>query len=200
MRKKSATTCWTSAGGRTSTWSSTPSTSAASSAGPPVTIAGATSEASTAPNTLEYTTDSAIDPDKGLQKGHLDITLHVDAASGGFVATSQWLVNPRRDDGCNWEPDATMSAPIRQEAQLLKRGESSAAARAFLSGDPDTDGSGAVETDEAEAAAEAEGDTIAELMGAGDNPEMEAAVEEQTFEELTDDVKDAEPEAEEAKR
>ncbi len=62
-----------------------------------------------------------------------------------------------------------------------------AAARAFLSGDPDTDGSGEVETDEAEAAAEAEGDTIAELMGAGDNPEMEAAVEEQTFEELTEE-------------
>ena len=62
-----------------------------------------------------------------------------------------------------------------------------AAARAFLSGDPDTDQSGAVETDEAEAAAEAEGDTIAELMGAGDNPEMEAAVEEQVFEELTEE-------------
>ncbi len=75
-----------------------------------------------------------------------------------------------------------------------------AAARAFLSGDPDTDGSGEVETDEAEAAAEAEGETIAELMGAGDNPEMEAAVEEQTFEELTDDAKEAEPEAEKAKR
>ena len=73
-----------------------------------------------------------------------------------------------------------------------------AAARAFLSGDPDTDGSGEVETDEAEAAAEAEGDTIAELMGAGDNPEMEAAVEEQTFEELTDGAAEAEPQTEEA--
>jgi DNA-directed RNA polymerase subunit beta' len=62
-----------------------------------------------------------------------------------------------------------------------------AAARAFLSGDPDTDQSGAVETDEAEAAAEAEGDTISDLMGAGDNPEMEAAVEEQVFEELTEE-------------
>ncbi|HEX7224008.1 MAG TPA: DNA-directed RNA polymerase subunit beta' [Candidatus Limnocylindria bacterium] len=74
------------------------------------------------------------------------------------------------------------------------------AARAFLSGDPDTDGDGDVETDEAEAAAEAEGDTIADLMGAGDNPEMEAVVEEQVFEELTEDAGagDAEPEAEEA--
>ena len=52
----------------------------------------------------------------------------------------------------------------------------------------------------AEAAAEAEGDTIAELMGAGDNPEMEAAVEEQTFDELSEDAKASEPEAEEAKR
>jgi DNA-directed RNA polymerase beta' subunit len=65
-----------------------------------------------------------------------------------------------------------------------------AAARAFLSGDPDTDGDGDVETDEAEAAAVAEGDTIADLMGAGDNPEMEAAVEEQVFEELTEDQKE----------
>jgi DNA-directed RNA polymerase subunit beta' len=61
-----------------------------------------------------------------------------------------------------------------------------AAARAFLSGDPDADGDGDVETDEAEAAAEAEGDTIADLMDAGPNPEMEAAVEEQVFEELTE--------------
>ena len=37
-------------------------------------------------------------------------------------------------------------------------------------------------------------------MGAGDNPEMEAAVEEQVFEELTEDAGagEAEPEAEEA--
>ena len=61
-----------------------------------------------------------------------------------------------------------------------------AAARAFLSGDPDADHDGDVETDEAEAAAEAEGDTIAELMGAGDNPEIEAVVEEATFDEITE--------------
>lgn len=54
------------------------------------------------------------------------------AASGGFVATSQWLVNPRREEGCTWEPDPTLFEPIRQEAQLLKRGENSTAARAFL--------------------------------------------------------------------
>jgi DNA-directed RNA polymerase subunit beta' len=62
-----------------------------------------------------------------------------------------------------------------------------AAARAFLAGDPDADHDGDVETDEAEAAAEAEGDTIADLMGAGDNPEMEAVVEEATFDELTEE-------------
>ena len=59
-------------------------------------------------------------------------------------------------------------------------------------GDPsvfDTDKDGDVETDEAEAAAEAEGDTIADLMGAGDNPEMEAVVEEATFDELIRGVK-----------
>jgi hypothetical protein len=62
-----------------------------------------------------------------------------------------------------------------------------AAARAFLSGDPDADHDGDVETDEAEAAAEAEGDTIAELMGAGDNPEIAAVVEEAAFDELTEE-------------
>ena len=57
---------------------------------------------------------------------------------------------------------------------------------------------------EAEAAAEAEGDTIADLMGAGDSPEMEAVVEEQVFEELTEDAgtgeagAEPEPEVEEA--
>jgi DNA-directed RNA polymerase subunit beta' len=89
---------------------------------------------------------------------------------------------------------AAQLSPEEEEAQ-----REAAAARAFLSGDPDTDGSGEVETDEAEAAAEAEGDTVAELMGAGDNPEMEAAVEEQTFDELNDAAAEAEPEAEEAK-
>jgi hypothetical protein len=80
---------------------------------------------------------------------------------------------------------AAQLSPAEEEQQREE-----AAARAFLSGDPDTDGDGDVEPDEAEAAAEAEGETIAELMGAGDNPEMEAAVEEQVFEELTEDEKE----------
>jgi len=62
-----------------------------------------------------------------------------------------------------------------------------AAARAFLSGDPDADGDGEIEPDEAEAAAAEAGDTVADLMGAGDNPEMEAAVEEAVFDELTEE-------------
>jgi DNA-directed RNA polymerase subunit beta' len=61
-----------------------------------------------------------------------------------------------------------------------------AAARAFLTGDPDADGDGTVETDEAEAAAEQAGEALADLMGAGDDPEIEATVEEETFEALQD--------------
>jgi DNA-directed RNA polymerase subunit beta' len=80
---------------------------------------------------------------------------------------------------------AERAAQLSPEEEEQQR--EAAAARAFLSGDPDTDGSGEVETDEAEAAAEAEGETIADLMGAGDNPEMEAVVEEETFEELTEE-------------
>jgi hypothetical protein len=84
---------------------------------------------------------------------------------------------------------AAQLTPAEEEEQ-----REAAAARAFLSGEPDADRDGDVETDEAEAAAAAEGDTIADLMGAGDNPEMEAAVEEAVFEELTED----EPEKEKA--
>jgi DNA-directed RNA polymerase subunit beta' len=80
---------------------------------------------------------------------------------------------------------AERAAQLSPEEEEQQR--EAAAARAFLSGDPDTDGSGEVETDEAEAAAAAEADTIANLMGAGDNPEMEAAIEEETFEELTEE-------------
>ena len=76
-------------------------------------------------------------------------------------------------------------SPAEEEQQREE-----AAARAFLSGDPDTDGDGDVEPDEAEAAAREAGDTVAELMGAGDNPEIEAAVEEQVFDELTEDAKE----------
>jgi DNA-directed RNA polymerase subunit beta' len=94
---------------------------------------------------------------------------------------------------------AERAAQISPEEAEQQREE--AAARAFLSGDPDTDASGDVDTGEAEAAAEAEGDAVADLMGAGDNPEMEAAVEEQTYEELTDEGEKADQpaEAEEAR-
>ncbi len=54
------------------------------------------------------------------------------AAAAGFVATSQWLVNPRRAKGCNWEPPAQMFDAIVQEAQLLVHGKDSAAAKDFL--------------------------------------------------------------------
>jgi DNA-directed RNA polymerase subunit beta' len=82
---------------------------------------------------------------------------------------------------------AAQISPAEEEQE-----REAAAARAFLSGDPDTDASGDVETDEAEAAAEAEGETVAELMDAGDNPEMEAAVEEQTFDALSEEAETAE--------
>jgi DNA-directed RNA polymerase subunit beta' len=82
---------------------------------------------------------------------------------------------------------AAQISPAEEEQE-----REAAAARAFLSGDPDTDASGEVETDEAEAAAEAEGETVAELMDAGDNPEMEAAVEEQTFDALSEEAETAE--------
>ena len=81
-------------------------------------------------------------------------------------------------------------SPAEEEQQREE-----AVARAFLSGDPDADGDGDVDTGEAEAAAEEEGETVADLMGAGNNPAMEAAVEEQTFDELTEE---AEPKKEEA--
>jgi DNA-directed RNA polymerase subunit beta' len=77
---------------------------------------------------------------------------------------------------------AAQISPAEEEQQ-----REVAAARAFLSGDPDADGDGDVDTSEAEAAAEAEGEAIAELMGAGDNPDIEATVEEETFEELKEE-------------
>ena len=89
---------------------------------------------------------------------------------------------------------AERAAQIPLEEEEAQR--EAAAARAFLSGDPDADGDGDVEPDEAEAAAEEAGDTVAELMGAGDNPEIEAAVEEAVFDELTEE--EAERQAEEA--
>jgi DNA-directed RNA polymerase subunit beta' len=70
-----------------------------------------------------------------------------------------------------------------EEVEALREREE---AMAFLTGDADADGDGVIETSEAEAAAEAAGDTLADLMGAGDNPAMEAAVEEEVFEALTE--------------
>ena len=58
----------------------------------------------------------------------------------------------------------------------------------FLTGeDADTDGSGEVEVDEAELAAAREAETVADLMDSEANKEIEAEVEEQVFEGLTDD-------------
>jgi len=51
----------------------------------------------------------------------------------------------------------------------------------------DTDGDGVIEMAEAEAAAEESAETIADLMGAGDNPAIEAVVEEEVFEALTEE-------------
>jgi hypothetical protein len=72
-----------------------------------------------------------------------------------------------------------------------------AAARAFLSGDADADGDGVVEPDEAAAAAEEIGDSVAELMDAGDDGEVEAEAAERAYDALTG-AEEAEPEAEPA--
>jgi DNA-directed RNA polymerase subunit beta' len=67
------------------------------------------------------------------------------------------------------------------------------AAMTFLTGEADTDADGVIETGEAEAAAEEAADTASELMGAGDDPAIEAVVEEAVFDVLTEDEK-VEPE------
>ena len=82
---------------------------------------------------------------------------------------------------------AERAAQLSPEEAEQQREE--AAARAFLSGDPDADGDGEIEPDEAEAAAEEAAETVADLMGAGDNPDIEAEVEEQVFDALTDEQK-----------
>jgi len=72
-----------------------------------------------------------------------------------------------------------------EEAEALRERE---AAMSFLTGeDADTDGSGEVEVDEAEVAAAREAETVADLMDSEANKEIEAEVEEQVFEGLTDD-------------
>ena len=57
-----------------------------------------------------------------------------------------------------------------------------------------------IEPDEAEAAAEKAADTVAELMDAGENPEMEAAVEEVVFDELTEQEQERQAEEAAAKK
>jgi hypothetical protein len=55
------------------------------------------------------------------------------------------------------------------------------AARAFLTGDADENGDGVVDAEEAADAAEAAGDSAAELMDAGTGGEVDAEVTEQVF-------------------
>lgn len=50
----------------------------------------------------------------------------------GIVARSQILSLPQAERGAHFLLDATLHAPIRQDAQLLKRGENNKAAKAFL--------------------------------------------------------------------
>jgi DNA-directed RNA polymerase subunit beta' len=72
------------------------------------------------------------------------------------------------------------------EVEALRERE---AAMTFLTGDADTDADGVIEPDEAEAAAEEAADTVADLMGAGDNPAIEAVVAEEVFEALNEGEK-----------
>jgi DNA-directed RNA polymerase subunit beta' len=69
-----------------------------------------------------------------------------------------------------------------EEAEALRERE---AAMTFLTGEADTDRSGAVEIDEAEAAAELAADNAAELMGADDDAAIEAEVTEEVFDALS---------------
>jgi DNA-directed RNA polymerase subunit beta' len=70
-----------------------------------------------------------------------------------------------------------------EEVEALREREE---AMAFLTGDADADGDGVIQPSEAEAAAEEAGESLAELMGAGDNPAIEAEVEEEVFEALSE--------------
>jgi DNA-directed RNA polymerase subunit beta' len=73
-----------------------------------------------------------------------------------------------------------------EEVEALREREE---AMAFLTGEADADGDGVIQTSEAEAAAEEAGENVAELMGAGDDPAIEAVVEEEVFEALTEGEK-----------
>jgi len=81
------------------------------------------------------------------------------------------------------------------EAEALRERQ---AAMTFLTGEADADADGTIEPDEAEAAAEAAGENAAELMGADDNEAIEAAVEEQVFDQLSRDGTDGSDEPAEA--
>jgi DNA-directed RNA polymerase subunit beta' len=72
-----------------------------------------------------------------------------------------------------------------EEAELLRERE---AAMTFLTGEVDADRDGVIEPDEAEAAATEAADTVAELMGADDDPQIEAEVTEEVFDELTEEA------------
>jgi DNA-directed RNA polymerase subunit beta' len=72
-----------------------------------------------------------------------------------------------------------------EDVEALRERE---AAMSFLTGEIDADGSGIIEADEAEAAAEQAAETVAELMDAGDNPAIEAVVEEEVFEALNEET------------
>ncbi len=91
--------------------------------------------------------------------------------------------------GTGAEARALAAAKAREltpeEAEALRERE---AAMTFLTGDADTNADGVVEADEAEAAAEEAAETVAELMGADDDPAIEAEVTEQVFEELNEEV------------
>ena len=80
--------------------------------------------------------------------------------------------------GTGAEARALAAAKAREltpeEAEALRERE---AAMTFLTGDADANADGVVETDEAEAAAEEAAETVAELMGADDDPAIEAEVD-----------------------
>jgi len=91
--------------------------------------------------------------------------------------------------GTGAEARALAAAKAREltpeEAEALRERE---AAMTFLTGDADTNADGVVETDEAEAAAEEAAENAAELMGADDDPAIEAEVKEEVFDALNEEV------------
>jgi len=82
-----------------------------------------------------------------------------------------------------------------EEAEALRERE---VAMSFLTGDADANGDGEVDTAEAEAAAEEAGESLSDLMDAGDDPEIEAEVKEEVFDELQAERGEGEPEKETA--